>query len=79
VTDFGGGWPRGQSGAQSIKPSVLRGSRHAYVAMSKLVQVILAEYVRLKLAVRPPPAKSLKSLFPETHIRGGFPVIFGRP
>ncbi len=39
VNFFGGA----RSAAQSKKPRVVRGSGHAHVAMSKLVQVILAE------------------------------------
>jgi len=46
-TGLGGGWRWGQSGAQSKKPSVVRGFGPAHVAMSKLVIVILEE--RLKL------------------------------
>jgi hypothetical protein len=59
--------------------------------MSKLVLVILAEQQRFEPLIRNPikqrfslvlrsqMLETLKSLFPETHIRGGFPVIFGRP
>jgi len=45
---FGGA----RSTAQSKKPRVVRAHRHAYVAMSKLVQVIFAERRRFERLIR---------------------------
>ena len=41
-TDFGGGWPWGQSGAHSKKPRVVRGSEHLTTRLSELAGLVLA-------------------------------------
>ncbi len=41
-TAFGGGWPWGQSGAQSKKPRVMRGSERLTTRLSELTGLVLA-------------------------------------
>jgi hypothetical protein len=46
-TDFGGGWPWGQSGAHSKKPRVVRGSERRTTRLSELAGLVLAGQKRL--------------------------------
>ena len=41
-TDFGGGWPWGQSGAHNKKPRVERGSERLATRLSELAGLVLA-------------------------------------
>jgi hypothetical protein len=41
-TTFGGGWPRGQSGAHNAKPRVVRGSERLTTRLSELAGLVLA-------------------------------------